>query len=90
MNRSTMVRRMAREAGISTGEARVVLDSFVGQGGQALRQGEPVRGGGLGVFKPCRRAARRVVHPVTGEEVRIPGCTVARFVAGKRLRDSIG
>ena len=90
MNRSELIRRMARSAKISPSEARTVLDSFVGQVGQSLRQGESVKVGGLGTFKPGRRAPRRVLHPSSGEEVRIPGCTVARFVAGKRLRESIG
>lgn len=44
---------------------------------------------GFGAFKTAKRAARTARNPLTGESVKVSARTVARFTAGKSLKDAV-
>ena len=45
---------------------------------------------GFGTVKVAQRKARKGRHPGTGEEIKIKAKKVAKFVAGKALKDAVG
>ncbi len=44
---------------------------------------------GFGSFTTSQRAARTGRNPQTGDTMQIPAATVARFKAGKKLKDAV-
>jgi DNA-binding protein HU-beta len=55
----------------------------------ALKQGEAVTLAGFGTFKVNKRKARKGRNPQTGQEIQIKAKNVAKFIAGKALKDSV-
>jgi DNA-binding protein HU-beta len=56
---------------------------------QTLSRGEDVVITGFGTFRVSKRAARMGVNPKTGEKIQISATTVAKFKAGKQLKDAV-
>ena len=54
-----------------------------------LSKGEDVVITGFGTFSAKKRAARQGVNPKTGEKISIPAMTVAKFKAGKSLKEAV-
>jgi DNA-binding protein HU-beta len=44
---------------------------------------------GFGTFKVAQRKARKGRHPQTGAEIKIKAKKVAKFAAGKALKDAV-
>jgi len=55
----------------------------------ALKKGEAVTLAGFGTFKVNKRKARKGRNPQTGQEIQIKAKNVAKFIAGKALKDSV-
>ena len=56
---------------------------------KALKKKDTVALVSFGTFKVAQRKARKGRHPGTGEEIRISAKKVAKFVAGKALKDVV-
>jgi DNA-binding protein HU-beta len=56
---------------------------------KSLTKGEDVTITGFGTFSARKRAARQGVNPKTGEKISIPAMTVAKFKAGKGLKEAV-
>jgi DNA-binding protein HU-beta len=54
-----------------------------------LSKGEDITITGFGTFSAKKRAARQGVNPKTGEKISIPAMTVAKFKAGKGLKEAV-
>lgn len=89
MNKAEMVEAIAKDAKISKSQAQNALDAFVKNVQRSLKKGDKVTLVGFGTFVSSRRAARTGRNPQTGKPIRIPAKKVARFTAGKSLKDSI-
>ena len=89
MNKGELVNAIANDAGISKSQAQAALDSFVGNVTGSLRAGRKVTLVGFGTFSSSHRDARMGRNPQTGQPIRIPAKKVAKFTAGKALKDSI-
>jgi len=62
-----------------------VIDEIKGN----LSKGNDVALTGFGTFKVKKRKARKGRNPQTGETIQIPARKVARFKAGKSLKEAV-
>lgn len=89
MNKGELVDAIAKDADISKSEAQEALDSFISNVTKAMKRGNKVTLVGFGTFSTSRRAARTGRNPQTGQPIQIPAKKVAKFSAGKALKDAI-
>lgn len=89
MNKSELVELIAARADISKSTAgdalEAVLDGITG----SLASGNSVTLVGFGTFSMSRRAARDGRNPRTGETIKIKASNLAKFKAGKALKDAL-
>jgi len=89
MNKQELIDIMANVASISKNAANRALDAFIGTVEKQLKARQDVVLVGFGTFTTSERAARTGRNPQTGAAIQIPAATVARFKAGKKLKDAI-
>ncbi len=89
MNKNDVIEVMAQSADISKNAANRALDAFIDAVTGSLKSGTDVVLVGFGSFTTSQRAARTGRNPQTGEPMQIPAATVARFRAGKKLKDAV-
>jgi len=89
VNKSELVDLIASRADISKASAgdalEAVLDGITG----ALASGNSVTLVGFGTFSVSRRSARDGRNPRTGETIKIKASNLAKFKAGKALKDAL-
>ncbi|MFT5136546.1 MAG: DNA-binding protein HU-beta [Arenicella sp.] len=89
MNKSELVELIASSADISKSTAgdalEAVLDGITG----ALSSGNSVTLVGFGTFSVSHRSARDGRNPRTGETIQIKASNLAKFKAGKALKDAL-
>ena len=86
MYKTELVRRVARETGLSQRVVTQVLTSSLQTVQQALAVGERVIIPGFGTFSTSQRQAGRVRSVRTGRQVEIPARRVAAFRVGAVLK----
>ncbi len=89
MNKGELVEAISKEAKISRSQAQDALDAFVNNVQKSLKKGQKVTLVGFGTFATSKRAARTGRNPQTGKPIKIAAKKVAKFTAGKSLKDSI-
>ena len=89
MNKGDLVGAVSEDAGISKGEAQSAVDSVLSNIEGALKSGDKVTLVGFGTFSVSHRDARQGRNPQTGASINIPARNVARFSAGKALKDAL-
>jgi DNA-binding protein HU-beta len=89
MNKEQLLEAMAQKASITKKQAGEALDAVIDGITDALKKGASVALTGFGTFQTSKRAARDGRNPATGEKIKIPAMTVARFKAGKGLKDAV-
>ena len=89
MNKGDLVGAVADDSGITKGQAQDAVDSVLSNIEGTLKSGGKVTLVGFGTFSVSDRSARQGRNPRTGAPIRIPARRVARFVAGKALKDAI-
>ena len=90
MRKDGLVDVVMSSAGIDTKKqgqdaVNAVFDTII----KELSSGGEVAITGFGTFRVRKRAARMGVNPQTGERIQIAAATVARFTAGKALKDAV-
>jgi DNA-binding protein HU-beta len=90
MKKMELVKKMAKDAGISERKAGLALNSFTKCVAKSLKK----RNGsitlvGFGTFKKVYRKTRKNRNPQTGEMIKIKGKNVVRFSPGKKLREFV-
>ena len=88
MNKAELVSAMAKEAGITKGQAERALNCMQTSVVDAIRKGEKVTLVGFGTFSSVQRKARTGRNPQTGSEIKIPAKRVPKFAAGIQLREA--
>ena len=88
MNKGDLVNEIAKVVNTKR-EAQAVVDCVFSTITKALRKKDPVTLIGFGTFKVAQRKARKGRHPQTGAEIKIKAKKVAKFVAGKALKDAV-
>lgn len=86
MNKADLVKRVARDTGLSKADVLRVLDGALAQVTRALRRGDEVKLVDFGTFLVSHRRARAAYNPHTGTAMRVPARRWPRFSPGKRLR----
>ena len=89
MNKQDLVAKVAKDTGMTKTGATAAVESFIDGIVKTLKKGHSITFVGFGTFKTSVRKARMGRNPQTGAAVRIPKRRVARFSAGKALKDSL-
>jgi DNA-binding protein HU-beta len=89
VNKSELIDIVAAEADISKSTAGDALDAVLGGITKALKSGDSVTFVGFGTFSVSRRSARDGRNPRTGETIQIKASNLAKFKAGKALKDAL-
>ena len=89
MNRDELIGKIVSEVNITRADADRALESIIDGITQSLKQGRRVNISGFGTFSVSKRKARLARNPQTGESINIPARRVARFTAGKELKEDL-
>jgi nucleoid DNA-binding protein len=86
LTRKELAEVLARELGVSKTRADRALAKVFKAIAKELQYGKKVSIAGLGTFYWKEKRGRRVIHPRTKEEIRIPDRFVLKFEPTKKLR----
>jgi len=89
MTKQQLVDILAEKSGLSKTVSAEFLNTLLDEIGKALSKGEEVVLTGFGKFLTSKRKARMGRNPQTGASIKIAASTVARFKAGKALKDMV-
>ena len=89
MNKGDLITKIASDAKITRTQAGKSLDSFIDNVTKTLKGGKKVTIVGFGTFATSKRKARMGRNPQTGKPIKIAAKRVARFSAGKQLKDAV-
>jgi len=89
MNKSELIDAMAADAGISKGQAKAALESFIGNVSGTLKKGGRVSLVGFGSWSVSSRAARDGRNPQTGKAIKIAAKNVVKFKGGAELDGTV-
>ncbi|MFC3908147.1 HU family DNA-binding protein [Legionella dresdenensis] len=89
MNKSELVDAIASGSGITKAEASRVIGVFTQAITDALKNGDQVVLPGFGSFSTGNRSARTGRNPQTGKTIQIKASRVAKFKAGKSLKEAV-
>ncbi len=90
MNKAELASRLAKELGLSKKEGVHAVNFLVDTIIETLKKDESVSLTGFGTFSTRHRSARGGVNPQNpSERIQIPATTVAKFKAGKKLKDTL-
>jgi len=80
---------VAGKLGLTKKETNNVVDAITSAITDTLAMNERVTLVGFGTFQVMERKARKGVDPQTGKAIQIPAKKVAKFKAGKSLREAV-
>jgi DNA-binding protein HU-beta len=89
MNKSELVKAIAHGSDVTIADANRVLDVFMSTVTDALQKGDQVVLPGFGSFSIGNRSARTGRNPQTGQTIQIKASRVAKFKAGKTLKEAV-
>ena len=89
MNKQELIQKVAGDTGLTKTGAAAAVESLLEGIVKTLKKGQPITFVGFGTFKTSIRKARTGRNPQTGAAVKIPKRRVARFSAGKGLKDAL-
>lgn len=89
MNKVEFIDAVAAKAGLSKKDAKGAVDAVLNTITESLVKKESVSFVGFGTFSVSERAARTAKVPGTDKTVQVEAKTVAKFKAGKLLKDIV-
>ena len=89
MNKTEMIAKVAKEAGLTKDQASKAVNAVFGSVTEALANGEKVQLIGFGTFETSERAARTGRNPANGESIKIAASTLVKFKAGAALKEKV-
>ena len=89
MNKSDLIDNIAAHADITKSAATSALEAVLEGITGSLADGNSVTLVGFGTFSVSARAARDGRNPRTGETIKIKASNLAKFKAGKALKDAL-
>ncbi|ARG96737.1 MULTISPECIES: HU family DNA-binding protein [Legionella] len=89
MNKSELIEAIASGSGVTKADASRVLETFMMTVTDALKRGDQVVLPGFGSFSTGNRSARTGRNPQTGATIEIKASRVAKFKAGKSLKEAV-
>jgi len=90
VNKTDLIEKVSQAAGLSKSTATVAFNTIFATITKALANNEVVNVSSFGKFEVKKRAARAGVSPRNPKEkIKIPSVKVARFRAGKGLKQAV-
>ncbi len=89
MNKAELVEAVRTETGLTKRISREAVDAIILAISDSLVREERVTLVGFGTFQVMERKARKGVNPQTRTIIQIPAKKVAKFKAGKGLREAV-
>ena len=89
MIKEDIVREIAKDTGIGSYTASLVVESFLKNITFALSKGDKVQFSGFGTFESKKRAARTGRNPHIGQAVHIPERFMPVFTPGTKLKNAV-
>ena len=89
MNKKDLTEALAAECDLSNASADRAVGAVFDSITEALKKNDDVKIIGFGTFSVSKRKATTGRNPRTGETIQIPASNVARFKAGKALKDAL-
>ena len=89
MNKIELTNRVAEISGLSKKDSKIAIDATLEAIIESLQKKEQVALVGFGTFSVSERAARTAKVPGTDKTVDVAAKTVAKFKAGKLLKDIV-
>ena len=89
MNKNDLIAAVADSTGLSKADSGRAVDGVFDAITGTMSKGGEVRLVGFGTFSVAQRAATQGRNPRTGETIQIKASKVAKFKAGKALKDAV-
>jgi len=89
MTKSQLLEKLASATDLTKRQADGVLQALVNTIVGSVRKGDPVKIPGLGTWKKVKTKARMGRNPQTGEQIKIPARTKARFTVAKQFKEQV-
>jgi DNA-binding protein HU-beta len=89
MNKSELINSLSEETTFNKKDVSRILDSLIRIIERTLKRGDKVAITGFGTYWVSQRPARKGINPSTKQKIDLPAVSVARFKAGKQLRELI-
>jgi len=89
MTKTQLVRHIAEKVGVNNKTAATFLETLADTAIKETKKNGVFVMPGLGRLKKSQRKARVGRNPQTGEPIKIPAKTVAKFYLAKAVKDSI-
>ncbi len=89
MTKADLIQKVAKKTNSNQAMTGKVIDSTLAEIRSLLGKGGTISFTGFGSFSVSKRAKRKGRNPQTGKEMTIPASKVARFRAGKSLREAV-
>ncbi len=89
MNKSELIEAVASVSGLTKTDASRAVDAFTSTITTILKSGDQVVLPGFGSFSTGNRSARTGRNPQTGKTIEIKASRVAKFKAGKNLKEAV-
>jgi len=89
VNKSELVKAIAKKAEVTNANAQAILEAFVDAVKDGLKKGDKIQLIGFGSFATVKREARKGVNPQTKKAIKIPAKKVAKFMPGKELKELV-
>ena len=89
MTRSQLISKVARQTQLTSAEAEKVLDSFVDNIIESLRDGDKVTIAGFGRFEMRRRKAKAFTNPKTRDKSQLEPRDIPGFKASGLMKQKL-
>lgn len=89
MNKTELVKAVAKKTNLSQNNTGKVVNAFIDVVTANLKKGKKINLMGFGSFERIKRAARVGRNPQTGKEIKIKASNVPKFRASKNLKDTV-
>ena len=89
MNKADLVDRIAASADISKTQATAMIEALIDSISSAMKKGERVTLMGFGTFAISHHKARNGRNPQTGDLIKLPARSAARFLPSSELKKAV-
>jgi DNA-binding protein HU-beta len=90
MNKAELAQKIADKVGITKSQAEQALEAFTGITIETIKAGGEIVLTGFGAFTARRRKGREGINPRNpSQKITVPSVVVAKFKAGKTLKDAL-